>query len=95
MGIFTGVAGFQWDDGNRDKNLTKHEVTNEECEEVFDDVKKVVREDAEHSHVEARHYLIGKTKKGRILFISFTARKDLVRVISARDINKKERKFYD
>ena len=95
MGIFDDIVGFQWDDGNRDKNLTKHGVSGSECEEAFDDTKKVVRTDTQHSHTEARQYVIGKTKSGRILFVSFTIRRNLIRVISARDINKKERYYYE
>ena len=94
MRILAGVVGFEWDDGNRDKNLKKHRVTNGECEEAFADRKRVVRSDTTHSRSETRHYLIGKTNQGRLLFVSFTVRKDLVRVISARDINRKERRYY-
>lgn len=95
MRIFADVVGFEWDDGNRDKNLVKHKVTNAECEEAFADECRVVREDTVHSKVEVRHYLVGKTKRGRSLYISFTTRLDLIRVISARDSNKKERKLYE
>lgn len=92
--IFDEVVGFEWDDGNRDKNLVKHGVSSSECEEVFLDSYKVVRKDSKHSRVERRHIVIGKTNQGRILFISFTVRQDRVRVISARMVNKKERKYY-
>ena len=93
MGIFADFVGFEWDDGNRDKNLKKHGVTNGECEEAFADEGRVVREDAAHSQHEVRNYLIGKTNHGRLLFISFTIRKNLIRVISARDVNRKERTY--
>lgn len=95
MRIFADAVGFEWDDGNQDKNLMKHGVTNGECEEAFSDDRKVVREDRKHAHAESRHYLIGRTNNGRILFISFTVRKKMIRVISARDINKKERTYYE
>ena len=94
MRILAEGVGFEWDDGNRDKNLKKHSVTNAECEEAFADDKKLVRSDVIHSQTEARHYLIGKTNGGRILFMSFTIRKEFVRIISARDINRKERSYY-
>lgn len=95
MRIFADVVGFEWDDANRDKNLKKHGVTSGECEEVFFDSKKVVREDATHSQTEARHYCIGKTRGDRILFISFTIRKSRIRIISARDVNRKEITYYE
>lgn len=95
MRIFADVVGFEWDDGNRDKNLKKHGVTNAECEEAFADENRVVREDAVHSKAEARHYLIGRTKSGRRLFVSFTVRFNLIRVISARPISRKERTLYE
>lgn len=95
MGLFDDIAGFEWDDGNRDKNLIRHGVTSSECEEAFDDGKKVVRVDTRHSQTEARQYLIGETKGGRVLFVTFTIRAHLIRVISARDINKKERYYYE
>ena len=95
MRIFADVVGFEWDDGNRDKNLIKHDVSNEECEEVFSDRAKIVREDREHSLAEARHVVIGKTGRGRLLFVSFTIRRDRIRVISARDVSAKERTYYE
>lgn len=85
---------FQWDRGNKDKNLKRHGVTNEEIEEVFfGDCMRVVK-DAFHSGKEERYLLIGKTVFGRRLFIVFTLRNNKVRVISARDLNKKEKGLY-
>lgn len=94
MKTLSKVPGFQWDEWNRDKNLLKHQVTDEECEEVFfDDFKKLLN-DPLHSGQEQRYILIGKTKRHRVLFIVFTIRRQLIRVISARDLNKKERNLY-
>ncbi|PIR62282.1 MAG: hypothetical protein COU65_04240 [Candidatus Pacebacteria bacterium CG10_big_fil_rev_8_21_14_0_10_42_12] len=81
---------FEWDEGNLDKNLEKHKVSNLEAEEVFFDEKKRILKDILHSGIEERYLIIGKTKAGRALFIVFTQRVDKVRVISARDQNKKE-----
>lgn len=94
MRVFREPIEFEWDKGNVDKNLIKHRVKNEECEEVFFDLNKRVLRDPLHSVKEKRHILIGKTKKKRILFIVFTTRKKKVRVISARDLNKKELHLY-
>lgn len=95
MKIFLNLIGFEWDKGNQNKNFFKHHVTDEECEEIFFDDKKRILKDIIHSSREDRYVLIGKTKKNRILFIVFTIRKDKIRVISARDLNKKERKLYE
>lgn len=93
--LFQNVVGFEWDSGNKDKNLTKHKVANEECEEIFFDSKKRVLKDVLHSGREARYVLFGKTKKGRLIFTVFTIRNKKIRIISARDTNKKEIKLYE
>lgn len=90
----TEVYEFQWDKGNKDKNL-KHEVTSEEAEEVFQAEKKFIFKDELHSKKEERLRILGKTKVGRLLFIVFTLRRGKVRVISARDVNKKEVLLYE
>ncbi len=95
MRLLADIIGFEWDDGNRNKNLMRHKVTTAECEEAFGDQRRAVRVDATHSKTEARHYLVGQTNSGRLLYISFTIRSSLIRVISARDINRKERVLYE
>jgi len=94
MRIFRQPLIFDWDKGNKGKNLQKHKVSNEECEEVFFDSQKRTLRDELHSVNESRFILLGKTKNERILFIVFTTRKEKIRVISARDLNKKEKKLY-
>lgn len=86
---------FIWDRGNSDKNLVKHQVRNSECEEVFFDENKIIIKDALHSGEEERFILLGETKRERLLFVVFTEREHKIRVISARDINKRERKLYE
>lgn len=88
------VEGFDWDEGNRDKNWLKHQVTNRECEELFFNLPLMVTDDEKHSQSEKRWYALGKTNNGRQLFISFTVRGNLIRVISARDMSRKERIIY-
>ena len=85
---------FVWDDGNFGKN-EKHQVTDREAEEVFFDNQKVTSKDLLHSQNEVRFILIGKTKTGRLLYTVFTVGKDKIRIISARDINKKEVQLYE
>ncbi len=92
--LLSKCAGFDWDDGNREKNWLSHQVANSECEEIFFNQPLVVADDAAHSKDEVRYYALGQTNAGRLLFISLTVRDDLIRVISARDMSRKERKVY-
>jgi uncharacterized DUF497 family protein len=85
---------FVWDKGNRDKNWIKHKVADRECEEVFFDENKKTFKDRLHLRGEERFRIVGRTKKRRLLFVVFTMRKGKVRIISARDINRKERRLY-
>jgi len=92
--LFKDSLAFEWDTGNREKNLVRHQVTNAECEEVFfDPHKRVLRTtlDTGSSGRERRYLVIGRTKEERALFVVFTFRGDKIRVISARDLNRKER----
>jgi uncharacterized protein len=85
---------FQWDNGNVDKNI-KHDVGNKECEEVFFDKNRYIFKDHIHSQKEERFRIMGQTKQKRLLFVVFTKRVNKIRIISARDMNKKERRFYE
>ena len=93
--IFEQFSGFQWDKGNIDKNLIKHNVENWECEQVFFNRPLIVLDDPKHSIPEKRWAAFGKTDTDRYLIIVFTKRNNLIRIISARDMNKRERQFYD
>lgn len=94
MGEPWDCTGFDWDAGNANKNWEKHRVTDFECEELFFNEPLVVRRDSRHSQREARYYALGQTDQGRWLFVVFTLRGTLVRVISARDMNRNERRIY-
>ena len=85
---------FDWDTHNVQKNWDKHRVSFTECEEVFFDPLIKITTDEHHSSSELRYFALGKTKMGRLLFVVFTERGEKIRVISARDINKKERRIY-
>ena len=87
-------TGFDWDDGNTSKNWVKHRVTPSECEQVFFNRPLIVKGDHKHSITEKRFYALGRTNLKRFLFIAFTVRKNLIRVISTRDMSRKERKVY-
>lgn len=82
---------FEWDEWNIEKNRVLHNVMPEEQEQVFFDENKVIYEDEDHSSGEERRFvIIGKTKTGRLLYEAFTVRNGKIRIISARDLNKKE-----
>ena len=90
------IIGFNWDDGNARKN-EKHGVSTAEAEQVFFNVPLLLLDDASHSQKEPRLHALGKTDEGRMLHITFTLRQagQLIRVISARDMHRKERAIYE
>jgi hypothetical protein len=92
---FEKFTGFQWDAGNSDKNLIKHGVENWECEQIFFNEPLIVLDDTIHSITEKRRAAFGQTDAGRLLVVIYTQREKLIRVISARDMNRKERQFYE
>ncbi|MHB1055988.1 MAG: BrnT family toxin [Thermoleophilia bacterium] len=94
LDLVAKCEGFQWDKGNLLKNWEKHEVSASECEQIFFNQPLVVAEDKKHSVKEARFFALGLIDAGRFLFIVFTVRGILIRVISARNMNSKERKVY-
>jgi uncharacterized protein len=96
MADLSKVIGFDWDDGNARKN-EQHGVSMAEAEQVFFNSPLLVLPDAEHSQVEPRFHALGKTNEGRSLHMAFTLRNDsqLIRVISARDMHRKERTVYE
>ncbi len=93
--VLEECIGFEWDRHNVEKNWRRHGVSPVECEQVFFNPPLVVVEDAGHSQAEMRFCALGKTDRGRKLFIAFTIRKGLVRVISARDMSRRERCAYE
>ena len=90
------ITGFNWDDGNARKN-EKHGVSMAEAEQVFFNAPLLLLEDSAHSQQEPRVHALGKTDEGRMLHIAFTLRQTglLTRVISARDMHRKERAVYE
>ena len=88
-------TGFNWDESNSQKNWILHKVSRSECEQIFFNEPLVIADDEKHSQSEKRWYLLGQTDSVRLLFIVFTLRGELIRVISARDMHKKERSIYN
>lgn len=90
------ISGFDWDDGNARKN-EKHAVSMAEAEQVFFNAPLLLLEDGAHSQQETRIHALGKTDEGRALHLTLTLRSSgtLIRVISARDMHRKERAIYE
>lgn len=92
--MFSKLTAFDWDEGNLFKNWEKHAVTHLEAEQAFFN-KPIVYEDIKHSQKESRWYLLGETDRRRFLMVVFTIRDHKIRIISARDMNQKEKKIYE
>jgi uncharacterized DUF497 family protein len=96
---FSKIQGFDWDIGNATKSFSKHRVTMLEAEEAFLNFPIIVAEDLKHSILENRYHLLGRTNNARKLHITFVVRekseKFFIRVISSRDMSKKEREIYE
>lgn len=94
---WTRVSGFDWDEGNARKSLDKHRVTQAEAEQVFFNEPLLVLADPRHSLDEPRFHALGASALGRRLHVTFTLRAEstLIRVISARDMHRKERAIYE
>jgi uncharacterized protein len=92
--MLENTEGFEWDEGNANKNWHLHGVTNGECEEVFFNLPLIIAKDKQHSENEIRFFALGRTESNRWLFLAFTVRNKLIRVISARDMTKSENKKY-
>ena len=86
---------FDWDEGNISKNLIKHNVTVQEAEEMFANEPLTIVDDSLHSVREIRLHAFGKTRSSRKLFAAFTIRDNKVRIISIRDMKRKERLDYE
>ena len=90
------IIGFDWDGGNARKN-DKHGVGQAQAEEIFFNQPLLMLDDLLHREQEARYHALGKTLDGRLLHVTFTLRGGgtLIRVISARDMHRKERSVYE
>jgi len=91
------VKGFDWDAGNERKSLEKHAASRFEAEQVFFNQPLLILLDKKHSQIEERYHALGRTNDARLLHITFTLRSadTLIRVISARDMHRKERIIYE
>ena len=90
------IEGFGWDTGNERKSEAKHGVTMSEAEQAFFHEPLLMVMDEQHSGIEPRWHALGRTDAGRLLHLTFTLRQAgrRIRVISARDMRRKERVIY-
>lgn len=96
MKILPEPITFNWDKGNIDKNEKKHRVSRKEIEEPFQNQPIYIFEDEKHTtNSEKRRGIYGFTNNGRLLSLVFTLRNNCVRIITARDMSKKERSSYE
>jgi hypothetical protein len=89
------IVGFDWDEHNSSKNVLGHNVSQAEAEEIFFHTPVLLMDDVKHSASERRLLLYGSTTAGRPLTASFTTRANRIRIISVRDMSRKERRVYE
>lgn len=87
-------TGFDWDHGNEGKNWEKHRVSDGEAEEIFFNDPLIAETDEAHSKKERRYFALSQTNAGRPLFVVFMIRKNLIRIISAREMTNRELRRY-
>jgi uncharacterized protein len=95
IGRLSACTGFDWDEANTTKNWERHQVTPEEAEDVFFHDPFIMQSDPLHSKREKRYWALGKTGSDRRLFVAFTIREKLIRVISVRDMSRRELEVYE
>ena len=86
---------FEWDDDKAKSNRKKHGVSFEEAASVFADPLAAIFDDKAHSVDEQREIIVGQSASIRLLLVSFTEREGAIRIISAREATKRERKDYE
>jgi hypothetical protein len=91
------ISGFDWDAGNSRKDSQKHDVIQSEAEQLFFNRPLLLLEDIPHRQKETRYHALGRTDDGRQLHVTFNLRAagTLIRVISAREMSRRERKIYE
>jgi uncharacterized DUF497 family protein len=93
--LLSQIEGFAWDEHNTGKNVLGHNVSQAEAEEIFFHTPVLLFDDVKHSASERRLLLYGSTTADRPLTAAFTIRANRIRVISVRDMSRKERRAYE
>jgi uncharacterized DUF497 family protein len=86
---------FQWDERKAETNRFKHGIRFEEAQTAFSDPLARVRPDPDHSEGELREVLAGTSTSGKLLLVSFTQEGETIRIISARELTRSERKYHE
>ncbi len=86
---------FEWDKNKADRNFSKHRVSFDEAKTVFDDPLYVDFYDSRHSDKENRYLIVGESSQGRLLIVSYTERRNSIRIISTREVTRSEREAYE
>jgi len=86
---------FEWNPNKAKKNIEKHGVSFDEAATVFSDPLSMTYDDPDHSYSEKRYIIIGTSHLGKLLFVSHVEKNDIIRIISARHLTRKERKQYE
>lgn len=89
------VSTFDWDADKERKNFRKHRITFAEAQTVFDDPVARIEDDSDHSIGEHRELIIGYSREGRLLVVSFVQRGEILRIINARRVDARERKHHE
>lgn len=95
--LIEGHFVFEWDTGNKEKNLIKHGILCVESENAFVDesilplgIQVFLKKEEE-----VRYAILGRATVDRVIFVCFTIRSKKIRVISARVASTKERGIYE
>jgi len=86
---------FMWDENKAVANLSKHGISFDEAKTVFDDPLYIDFYDPDHSYNEQRYIFIGQSQQNHLLIVSYTEQENAIRLISAREATRKERKTYE
>jgi uncharacterized DUF497 family protein len=86
---------FEWDPAKAEANLKDHGVSFDEATTVFRDTLSITITDPDHSDSEDRFIDIGMSHRMQLLVVSYTERQDKIRIISARQPTRAERKSYE
>jgi uncharacterized DUF497 family protein len=86
---------FEWDPAKARLNRRKHDVTFQEAASVFDDALSLTYSDPDHSSTESRFITMGRSSAGKILIIAHTDFNDSIRIISAREASRREKRHYE
>ncbi len=86
---------FEWNPDKAEKNIRKHGISFDEAATVFSDPLSTTYDDPDHSHYESRYIITGVSSHGKLLFVSHTETGNTIRIISARQLTRKERKQYE